>query len=70
MVQSFFLSFGEQITDFYNLLKEDMSSLFVLLVWGSISVSPLMNCSLHLVSFGEAVTGQDTMTQADAVFHN
>jgi hypothetical protein len=28
-------SFEEQITDFYDLLTKDMSSLFVLLVWGA-----------------------------------
>jgi hypothetical protein len=65
MVESLFLSFAGQIRDFYN-----MSSLFVLLVWGSISISPLMSWPLHLVSFSKAVIEQDTMTQADAVFHH
>lgn len=45
--------FRTQMTDFYNLLSERLSSLFMLLGWSSISVPSLMIQSMHLEFFGQ-----------------
>jgi hypothetical protein len=47
-LENFFVSFREWMRGFYDLLRENLSSLFMLWWWISISIISLMSQFLHL----------------------